>query len=152
MNFHENPTITPLPLRPPEVFLGAEWDKPADIRTFGCLARARHLITRGWERSDVDFIGIQTGYPKAPLPLPAKQKNRFGRDGEHTLSMVLYTKEDLRAEQLQVSPKAPEYFSTNCKNPPLSGILVNAHLLISSGQLRKNPMSSTALPRYALTN
>jgi len=34
---HSNQTITTPPLRAPESFLGAEWDKPADIWSFGCL-------------------------------------------------------------------------------------------------------------------
>ncbi|KXN93003.1 Dual specificity protein kinase CLK3 [Leucoagaricus sp. SymC.cos] len=42
---HANRTITSLSLRPPEVFLEAEWDKPVDIWTFGCLVHAQHLNT-----------------------------------------------------------------------------------------------------------
>jgi serine/threonine-protein kinase SRPK3 len=30
--------------------------------------------------------------------------------------MMLHTEEDFRAAQLQVSPKAPEYFNANCKH------------------------------------
>jgi serine/threonine protein kinase len=52
--------------------------------------------------------------------------------------MMLHTQEDFRAKQLQVSRKAPEYFDTDCKHPPLCGIF-DAHLSISSGQLKKNP-------------
>lgn len=53
--------------------------------------------------------------------------------------MMLHTQEDFHAVQLQASPKAPEYFNANCKHLLLCGILVNAHLPISSGQLKKNP-------------
>jgi hypothetical protein len=37
---HTHHTITPLALRPPEAYLGGEWDKPTDIWTFGCLVSA----------------------------------------------------------------------------------------------------------------
>jgi len=53
--------------------------------------------------------------------------------------MMLHTEEDFRAAQLQVSPKAPEYFNANCKHSSLYGILIDVHLSNSSGQLKKNP-------------
>ena len=43
-----------------------------------------------------------------------------------------------RPAQLQVSPKAPEYFNANCNNPSLCSMLVDAHLF-PSGRLKKNP-------------
>ena len=48
--------------------------------------------------------------------------------------MMLHTRKDFRAAQLQ----APEYFNSNCKHSSLCGALVDAHLSISLGQLRKN--------------
>ena len=45
-DLHGYHTISPRALRPPEVFLGAAWDMPVDIWTFGCLVRARHLVSR----------------------------------------------------------------------------------------------------------
>ena len=55
--------------------------------------------------------------------------------------MMLHTPGDLfNAEQLQVSPKASKYFNTDCNHPSLCSILVGAHLSISSGDLRKNPV------------
>ena len=53
--------------------------------------------------------------------------------------MIVYTQEDFRAEQLQASPRAPEYFNTNCKYSSLYGTFVDAYLSIASGQLKKNP-------------
>jgi serine/threonine protein kinase len=53
--------------------------------------------------------------------------------------MMVYTGEAFRAEQLQASPRAPEYFDTNCKDSPSCDILVDVHLPIPSGQLKKNP-------------
>jgi serine/threonine protein kinase len=52
--------------------------------------------------------------------------------------MILYTGGGFDAAQLQASPKAPEYFNSNCKLSSC-GILVDAHLSFSSGQLKKNP-------------
>jgi len=53
--------------------------------------------------------------------------------------MMLHTREDFRAAQLRVSPKAPAYFNSNCKHSSLYGILVDSQLSIHSGQLKKNP-------------
>ncbi|KXN87240.1 Serine/threonine-protein kinase SRPK [Leucoagaricus sp. SymC.cos] len=94
---HANRTITSLPLRPPEVFLEAEWDKPADIWTFGCLifelVTSKHLFRY-------------------------QRNQKFGLDEMENMlyQMMLHTEEDFRAAQLQVSSKAPEYFNTNCKH------------------------------------
>ena len=52
--------------------------------------------------------------------------------------MMMYTKDVFRAEQLQASPKAGEYFNKDCNHPSLCSILVDAHLY-SSGRLKKNP-------------
>jgi len=53
--------------------------------------------------------------------------------------MMLFTGEFFRAAQLQVSPRAPEYFTSTCRDLPLRGLPVDAHLKPSSGQLHKNP-------------
>jgi serine/threonine protein kinase len=53
--------------------------------------------------------------------------------------MLLHTGEHFRAAQLQVSPQAPVYFDTNCKRSSSCDIPGDAHLSISSGQLKKNP-------------
>jgi hypothetical protein len=50
--------------------------------------------------------------------------------------MMVHTEEDFRAAQLQVSPEAPEYFDVNCEHLSLCGFLIDAHLLIASGQLK----------------
>jgi len=70
------------------------------------------------------------------------QRNRnFDLDEVENMlyQMMQYTEEYFRAAQLQVSPRAPEYFDANCKHPSLRGILVDDHLSTSSGQLKKNP-------------
>ena len=54
--------------------------------------------------------------------------------------MMMHTGgEPFRAEQLKVSPKAPEYFNANCNRSSLCGIHIDVHLSISSGRLKKNP-------------
>ena len=53
--------------------------------------------------------------------------------------MMLLTRQDFRAAQLQVSPKAPEYFTSTCKHLSFQSVLFDAHLSISSGQLKKDP-------------
>jgi len=52
--------------------------------------------------------------------------------------MMMYTRDLFRAKQLQVSPKASEYFDTGCNRPSSRNIVVDAHLY-SSGRLKKNP-------------
>jgi len=42
--------------------------------------------------------------------------------------MLLHTEEDFRAAQLQVSPKAPEYFNTNCKHSLSCDIPIDAFI------------------------
>jgi len=53
--------------------------------------------------------------------------------------MMVFTGEAFRAEQLQVSPKAPEYFNSTCKYSALCDILVHTCFSISSGKLKKDP-------------
>ncbi|KXN83018.1 Serine/threonine-protein kinase SRPK [Leucoagaricus sp. SymC.cos] len=109
---HANQMITSLPLRPPEVFLEVEWDKPTDIWTFSCLifelVTSKHLFC--YQRNE-----------------------KFGLDKMENMlyQMMLHTKEDFRAAQLQVSSKAPEYFNMNCqmkKNPTIFNWPIKAHL------------------------
>ncbi|TDL19552.1 kinase-like protein [Rickenella mellea] len=109
---HVNRPITTLPLRPPEVYLEAEWDKPADIWTFGCLifelVTSKHLFR---------YVRNQ----------------KFGLDETENMlyQMMLHTEEEFRAEQLQVSPKAPEYFYPDCqlkKNPEIFNWPIKARI------------------------
>ncbi|KAL0954338.1 hypothetical protein HGRIS_003336 [Hohenbuehelia grisea] len=93
---HANRTITTIPLRAPEVFLGGEWDTPADMWSFGCLAY--ELLTS--------------------QPLFYNTRNdKFGlTETENILyQMMLYTGEVFRAEQLNVCPSASEYFNADCR-------------------------------------
>ena len=52
--------------------------------------------------------------------------------------MMMHTRDLFRAEQLIASPRAPEYFRTDCNHPSLCSILVDTHLY-SSGRLKKDP-------------
>lgn len=66
----------------------------------------------------------------------------FGLDETENIlyQHILHAQEDFRAAQLQVSPKALQYFDpANCKHPSSCRFLVDARLSISSGQLKKNP-------------
>ena len=55
--------------------------------------------------------------------------------------MMLHTAGDLfNAEQLRVSPKASKYFNSDCNRSPLCSIPVGAHLSMSPGDLKKNPV------------
>ena len=54
--------------------------------------------------------------------------------------MMLHTGGNpFRAEQLEDSPKAVEYFNLDCNHSSLCGILIDAHPPISSGELKKTP-------------
>ncbi|KAL0950832.1 hypothetical protein HGRIS_007593 [Hohenbuehelia grisea] len=93
---HANRTITAICMRAPEAYLGGEWDKPADIWSFGCLVY--ELLTS--------------------QPLFLYQKNdKFGlSEIENILyQMMLYTGEVFRAEQLSICPLASEYFNGDCR-------------------------------------
>ena len=53
--------------------------------------------------------------------------------------MMLHTGgEPFRAEQLQFSPKAPEYFKEDCNHSSSRDVLTDAHLSVSSGELKKS--------------
>ena len=54
--------------------------------------------------------------------------------------MILHTGgEPPDAKQLQASPKAPEYFSADCNHSSSCGVLIDAHITISTGELKKYP-------------
>ncbi|XP_006459946.1 hypothetical protein AGABI2DRAFT_202444 [Agaricus bisporus var. bisporus H97] len=102
---HNDDTVIPILLRPPEIYLGAKWDLPADIWTFGCLVfelvTAEHLFVH-------------------------ERNQKFDLDETENMlyQMMLYSREDFSGAQLQASPKAPEYFNADCtlkKNPKLFG-------------------------------
>ncbi|KAF8323237.1 kinase-like protein [Clavulina sp. PMI_390] len=92
---HPNREVSPVALRSPEVYLGAGWDKPTDIWSFGCLV---YEIVTG-----TNLFKYQ------------KNKKFDLTETENMLyQMLLYTEEDFRADQLRVSPRAPEYFRSDC--------------------------------------
>ncbi|KZT00297.1 kinase-like protein [Laetiporus sulphureus 93-53] len=111
---HVNRVITVPPLRPPEVFLGAEWDKSADIWSFGCLAY--ELINgRALFRYKVD-------------------KGRNLPETESMLyQMMCFTGEPFRAKQLNVSPLAAEYFNERCElklEPEMLDVCIEAQMTL----------------------
>ncbi|KAF9495901.1 kinase-like protein [Pleurotus eryngii] len=98
-----NCTISPVLLRAPEVVLGGEWDTSADMWSFGCLA---------YELIAGDFL-FEYRAPKV-----------FGLTETENLlyQMMIYACEPFRAAQLNICPRASEYFNPDCqlkKNPTL---------------------------------
>jgi serine/threonine protein kinase len=96
-NLHANRTITTLLLRAPESYLGAEWDKPADIWSFGCLV--------------YELVTSQSFFRYKP-------NEKFGlTETENMLyQMMLHSEEVFRAQQLNVSPLASEFFDSDCES------------------------------------
>ena len=85
-HFHKSSATQALSSRsllPPEAYVEAEWDKPTDIWTFGCLVRARRLMTRRWEFSDCHILQI---FELVSLPLQEKCKILLGHDRERAWS------------------------------------------------------------------
>ncbi|KAK0448169.1 kinase-like protein [Armillaria borealis] len=83
------------PLRPPEIMLGGPWDAKVDIWTFGCL-----------------IFELVTGRPL--FKYQPDPKLNLDEPNNILYQMLCYTCEDIRAEQLQVSPLASQFFDTNC--------------------------------------
>ncbi|KAJ7748548.1 kinase-like protein [Mycena maculata] len=94
---HGEDPITVIPLRAPEVFLGGEWDTPADIWSFGCLVF--ELVT------------------SRPLfRYHVNEKQGLTEIENMLFQMILFTGEQtFRAEQLSVCPLAGEYFTAACQ-------------------------------------
>ena len=69
-----------------------------------------------------------------------QRNTKFGLDETENMlyQMMMHAGAFFSAEQLQASPKAPEYFNADCNHLLLCSTLVNAHLY-SSGLLKKNP-------------
>ncbi|EJD45555.1 kinase-like protein, partial [Auricularia subglabra TFB-10046 SS5] len=99
---HANRQITAVALRPPEVYLGAEWDMPADIWTFGCMV---YEIVAGRR-----LFLYETNRKWCLTPAENMLYQMLLRTGERAFS----------AEQLRASPRAREYFSLDgrLKNNP----------------------------------
>ncbi|KAJ6453131.1 kinase-like protein [Mycena sanguinolenta] len=101
---HDDREITAVALRAPEVFLGGKWDTPADIWSFGCLvfelAVSRHLFKYS-----------------------VNEKHNLTEVENMLYQMILFTSEEsFRAAQLNVCPRAAEYFNPSCqlkKEPPI---------------------------------
>ncbi|KAI0709096.1 kinase-like domain-containing protein [Earliella scabrosa] len=93
---HDHRMITSLPLRAPEVYLGAQWDTPADIWSYGCLVY--ELAT------SQSLFRYQTN-------------DKFGlTEVENMLyQMQLHTGADFEPAQLSASPLAGEFFGANCQ-------------------------------------
>ncbi|KAJ6600465.1 kinase-like protein, partial [Mycena vulgaris] len=101
---HDDRTITTLPLRAPEAFLGGQWDTPADIWSFGCL-----VFEFAVSRSLFEYrVNAKYGLTEVENML---------------YQMILLTgEESFRAAQLSVCPLAGEYFNAACqlkKEPPV---------------------------------
>ncbi|KAJ8690957.1 hypothetical protein PTI98_010574 [Pleurotus ostreatus] len=94
---HANRTITTPQHRAPEVLLGSEWDKPADIWTFGCLVY--ELVTS-----------------RALFSYRPSNVYGFYETGNPLYQMVLEIGELFRAAQLKTWPNAIDYFHLdNCR-------------------------------------
>ncbi|KDQ25190.1 hypothetical protein PLEOSDRAFT_159843 [Pleurotus ostreatus PC15] len=121
---HANCTITPILLRAPEVLLGGEWDTPADMWSFGCLAY--ELIT-----NEVLFR-----YRTLEVFDLTEDENLL-------YQMMIFSCEVFHSTQLNVCPLAGEYFNPDCqlkKAPPL-GIqpihdLISQHKVMPDAELR----------------
>ncbi|KDQ25192.1 hypothetical protein PLEOSDRAFT_1015341, partial [Pleurotus ostreatus PC15] len=93
---HAHCNITPVLLRAPEVLLGGEWDTPADIWSFGCLAY--ELITNEvlFQYRTYDDFGLT--------------------ETENLLyQMMFHACEEFEPTQLSICPLAGEYFNSNCR-------------------------------------
>ncbi|EJD45547.1 kinase-like protein [Auricularia subglabra TFB-10046 SS5] len=94
---HANLNITAVALRAPEVYLDAPWDRPADIWTFGCLV--------------YEFIT-----DRILFPYRKNQKWNLTETENMLYHMILHTEEwTFSAEQLSASPRAEEFFSSDCQ-------------------------------------
>ncbi|KAF4591315.1 hypothetical protein EYR40_009918 [Pleurotus pulmonarius] len=116
---HAHCNITPVLLRAPEVLLGGEWDTPADIWSFGCLAY--ELVTN-------EVLFQYRTYDD--FSLTATENLLY--------QMMFHACEEFEPDQLRVCPLAGEYFNNNCelKKEPTLGRwpvheLIAEHKLLS---------------------
>ncbi|KAJ7115880.1 kinase-like domain-containing protein [Mycena epipterygia] len=94
---HDDRTITTIPLRAPEVFLGGHWDTPADIWSFGCLV-------------------YELALGKSLFKYVVNDKYRLTEAENILYQMILFTgEESFRAAQLSVCPLAGDYFNAECQ-------------------------------------
>jgi serine/threonine-protein kinase SRPK3 len=119
---HSNRTITTPPLRPPESFLGAEWDKPADIWSFGCLVS--HPPGVLWSKSrdaPLVFQLFELVGGRALFQYKVNTKWDLTETENMLYQMMLFTGQEFQAPQLRVSPLAIEYFDpADCEFPLFS--------------------------------
>ncbi|KZT05058.1 kinase-like protein [Laetiporus sulphureus 93-53] len=92
---HPNHVLTIPPLRPPEVFLGAEWDKSADIWSFECLA---YELING----------------RALFRYQINKKFNLTETENMLYQMMCFTGEPFRVKQLNASPLTADYFNEEC--------------------------------------
>ncbi|KAJ7224018.1 kinase-like domain-containing protein [Mycena haematopus] len=103
LTLHVHREITTIPFRAPEVFLGGQWDLPADIWSFGCLIYELAVSNTLFKYRD-------------------NEKHNLTKVENILYQMILGTGEDFRAEQLSICPLAGEYFDETCqlkKDPPV---------------------------------
>ncbi|KAJ7435298.1 kinase-like protein [Mycena galericulata] len=101
---HDDRTITTVPLRAPEAFLGGQWDTPADIWSFGCLV-------------------YELAVSHSLFKYRVNEKHGLTEVENILYQMILLTSdESFRAALLSVCPLAGEYFNATCqlkKEPPI---------------------------------
>ncbi|KAJ7186812.1 kinase-like domain-containing protein [Mycena filopes] len=90
--------ITPVSLRPPEVWLEAPWDEKVDIWTFGCLVYEFVMSRRLFVPEATTWEGVALDDAEAIFH-----------------QMLCFTMDDFPAELLQASRNAHEWFTTDCK-------------------------------------
>ncbi|KAJ7602495.1 kinase-like protein [Mycena polygramma] len=122
---HDDRQITTQLMRPPESYLGGQWDTPADIWTFGCLADdyASYRV--------FDLLAC-----RALFEYSVHERFNLTEIESMLYQMLVYTGEPhFRAEQLSIWPRAGEYFTGDCqltKKPtvfqwPLEQLILKYH-------------------------
>ncbi|KAJ6555185.1 kinase-like domain-containing protein [Mycena vulgaris] len=106
--------ITPVSLRPPEIWLGGPWNEKVDIWTFGCLV--------------YEFVSGNRLFVHEP-----KTVEGVALDATESIlhQMTCLTQEDFKPEVLQVSRHAEQWFDSTCnlrKLPPLYNYLFDNRL------------------------
>ncbi|KAF8651833.1 hypothetical protein AX16_004633 [Volvariella volvacea WC 439] len=88
--------ISPIGLRAPELWLGGPWNKEIDIWIFGVLAYEFITADRLFQ------FGFNEKFDLNPVENMLYQ-------------MILFSKDDFLADQLNASSKAATYFESNCR-------------------------------------